>query len=190
MREELPTFGEFLVSLDLISAEEARDMARLSSRLGMTFGELVLGCKRINTRQLNLLHETHSLLLDGIVEEPLARELALECFKTQCSLESLYAKHDIALGSPRFRLGDLLVATGVVSQKDIEPLLEKSQRNAKPLGHALIEARILSPEAVAAALNCQMDIRFKGKLPSDAISELKVLLSNPAELAEISAASF
>lgn len=189
MREELPTFGEFLVTLNLISKEEARDMSRLSNRLGMTFGELVLGCKRINTRQLNLLTETHSLLLDGIVEEPLAQELAKECFETQCSLESLYGKHDISVHSQRFRLGDLLVATGVVSQRDIEPLLEKSRRNGKPLGHALIEARILSPEAVAAALNCQVDIRFKGKLPSDAISELKSLLSNPSALAEIGTAS-
>lgn len=179
MREELPTFAEFLVSLELISKDEARDMSRLSSRLGMTFGELVLGTKRISTRQLTLLIEAHSLLLDGIVDDEPAMEIARECFRTQCSVESLFDKYSVDAASPRFRLGDLLVASGALSASDLPALLDKCHRNGKPLGHAIIESRLLSPEAVAAALNCQIEIRFKGKLPSNAIAELKAWLSSP-----------
>ena len=184
MREELPTFGEFLVSLALISKDEARDIARLSGRLGMTFAELVPGYKKISNLQLSLLVQVHSLLLDGLIDEPVAEKMAQDCVESQCSVESLYKKYEVDASAQRFRLGDLLLASDAIDNATLLPLLEKTAHSGKPLGHAIIEARVLSPEAVSAALNCQADIRFKGKLPSNAISELKKALANPETLAE------
>lgn len=181
---ELPTFSEFLISQSVITSAEAFEMVGLASRIGMTMGELLLGCKKLSARQLSLLSQVYALLLDSVADSQQGLGLAKECMDTQCSVESLYEKYGIDKSRPRYRLGDLLVASEVVDAGVLTPLLEKSSSMGKPLGHILIEARVVTPDVVAAALNCQNDIRFKGEDSAAAIAALRESINANKVLAD------
>jgi hypothetical protein len=175
---ELPTFSEFLISLSIITSAEAFEMVGLSNRIGMSLGELLLGCKKMSARQLSLLSQVYALLLDCVVDSDKGLGLAKECLDTQCSVESLYEKYGVDKNRPRYRLGDLLVACEVIEASSLTTLLDKSSAMGKPLGHILIESRVITPDVVAAALNCQNDIRFKGEDSAAAIAALRASINS------------
>jgi len=70
----------------------------------------------------------------------------------------------MALPEDKTRLGELLVACGAVTQRELDESLalqEKSafEEKAQPLGEILVERQIAHPELVDAALNKQKEVR-------------------------------
>ncbi len=119
-------------------------------------------------------------------------------------LKRLKSVHSAALkakaGNPA-RLGEIMVAQGVVTEEDVEQCLaeQKGESTDKPLGAVLVEKRKVSPKAVARGLREQkmasvgvQSIKVDTtKLDNivDAVGELVIALSLVAENPKVAALS-
>src|SRR5262249_41773047 len=71
------------------------------------------------------------------------------------------------------RLGDLLIAAGVLTEEQVFELLRISQERSIPLGHALVESRTVTRSVVVAALKAQDAVREDKMSHDDAIFSIK-----------------
>lgn len=92
--------------------------------------------------------------------------------------------------SKNLRLGDILVQNGLVSEEDLERALDHARENGIRLGEALINLRLMNPDAITWAMGHQMDLSFveldRGmvdwdyltSLPIDDLREIRLLPLN------------
>lgn len=72
-----------------------------------------------------------------------------------------------ALPEDKSRLGEMLVACGAVTQRELDESLAAQecesarQKNVQPLGEILVKRQIVQPELVDAALNKQKEVRLR-----------------------------
>lgn len=73
----------------------------------------------------------------------------------------------LALPEDQNRLGEILVACGAVTQRELDESLAAqkcegdNQENVQPLGEILVQRQIVQPELVDAALNKQKEVRLR-----------------------------
>jgi hypothetical protein len=71
------------------------------------------------------------------------------------------------------RLGELLVAAGLIDHKQLDHFLLIARKTERPLGRVLVQSKILPRATIVAALNCQLMIRRNRVPVQNAIEELK-----------------
>ncbi len=76
----------------------------------------------------------------------------------------------VAYAGPTARLGELLLAAGVIDQAVLEQSLAASQVEEQPLGRVLVQNNLLQPEVVIRALKLQSLVRL-GKISVDSANE-------------------
>lgn len=102
-------------------------------------------------------------------------ESVFEFVRDDCQLHILapgsrvadFIKLIMALPEDKSRLGEMLVASGAVTQRELDESLaiqecnSVQQENAQPLGEILVERQIVRPELVDAALGKQKEVRLR-----------------------------
>jgi len=100
-----------------------------------------------------------------------AIENAFEFVREDCQLRILppgsrvqdYVRLIDELPGNKLRLGELLVACGAVTQRELDTALQEQQRAdlRPPLGQVLVGDKVVRPEVVNAALNKQNEVRAR-----------------------------
>ncbi len=102
-------------------------------------------------------------------------ESVFEFVRDDCQLHILapgsrvvdFIKLIMALPEDKSRLGEMLVACGAVTQRELDDSLSiqecnsNRQENVQPLGEILVERQIVRPELVDAALGKQKEVRLR-----------------------------
>lgn len=125
---------------------------------------------KFRVRELDLCPDILGALLDH--RSPYIRaqaRLTLEGHKFENRLKEM--RH-VAIADGDYRLGELLVKSQLVKEKDIDDALEDCNLCKLPLGRALLQSRSASPKALITALKVQTLIRQGSMRAVDAINEL------------------
>jgi hypothetical protein len=64
----------------------------------------------------------------------------------------------------RFRLGELLIAKGLISEEALDAALEQQRTDGRPLGQILVASGALTPQNLARTLTEQCGFDFSGSL--------------------------
>ncbi len=81
---------------------------------------------------------------------------------------------------PTARLGELLLAAGVIEPNLLEASLAATQARQLPLGRILVENNLLQPEIVIRALKLQSLVRT-GKISIDSANEKLIRAIGPSQ---------
>ncbi|MBD9391470.1 chemotaxis protein CheA [Acidovorax sp. ACV01] len=101
-----------------------------------------------------------------------AIEAAFEFVREDCQLRILPPGSRVAdyirliqeLPEDKVRLGELLVSSGAVTQREVQEALQGQEQHTRlraPLGQILIDEQVVRPEVVDAALNRQNEVRAR-----------------------------
>jgi hypothetical protein len=140
------SFNETLTSLE--------DTLKLAAGVRRHLGELFIQAKQITQEQLDL-----ALQVQKRSGQKLGKVLVQLGFVTEGELDAvLKFQQNQNLEKPaqgRLRLGELLVATDVISRKQLEDALSRQKVSKKKIGEILVEAGFLSPGQLLKGLKLQ-----------------------------------
>jgi hypothetical protein len=154
--------GEVLKRLGVLSDMELK--AVLASQAELTdadevagvrqrLGDLLLKSKRITSRQLN-----RALDEQKRTNERLGEVLVRFNLISPYELEAVLAlQEDMSSGAmaARFMLGEILVATGTISRKQLEHALADQRLTKRQIGEILVDAGMVKPSLISEALKIQ-----------------------------------
>ena len=134
--------------------ESLNDSVKLGAGVRTRLGELLIKAKEITHEQLdNALREQKQT--DERLGELLLRHGLIKDSDLQATLA--FQRHLGGNDSPRgkLRLGELLVATGQITRKQLEDAIDRQKLSAKPIGELLIEAGHAQPHQIDHGLKLQ-----------------------------------
>ncbi|MNX59826.1 bacteriophage N4 adsorption protein B [compost metagenome] len=154
--------GEVLMRLGVLSDMELK--AVLASQADLTdadevagvrqrLGDLLLKSKRITSRQLDRALDEQKRTNERL-GEVLVRFNLISPFE----LEAVLAlQEDMSNGAmaARFMLGEILVATGTISRKQLETALADQRLTKRQIGEILVDTGMVKPSLISEALKIQ-----------------------------------
>lgn len=166
--------GELLTRAGVLRKQDLQEAIEISQDTGQMIGKVLVMSGFITKEDLQAAVEAQALVRDGNLEF----ELALLAIAT-CSREKLLL--DQALdqlgwhpqqGLPSARLGELLLASEVISIEQLDGALEQVRESIVPLGAVLIQSAVIDREILDFALCVQADIRAGKITKLDGVSSL------------------
>jgi hypothetical protein len=156
------------VQKDLASRENA---VRIAAGVRLLLGELLLKAKRITQAQID-----YALMEHRQTGERLGETLVRLGFIKKCELDAVLAfqKNQVGAASEKLRLGELLVATGQVTRRQLEDVLERQRVSRKMIGELLVEAGYVQPHQVAQGLKLQQRLVTAALVAALSLSNLFV----------------
>ena len=119
--------------------------------------------------------QAQSLLLSGKITQDAAikiiRDIVDEGASLQAALETAGVGPEVTQNQDR--LGELLVASELLSEDNLAEALIASAELSSPLGHALVKMQIIRPDLVVAALTVQKQLRLREISYEEGIGRLK-----------------
>lgn len=175
MAEAKPVrIGELLTRAGVLRKQDLQEAIEISQDTGQMIGKVLIMSGFITKEDLQAAVEAQALVRDGNLEF----ELALLAIAT-CSREKLLLDQALdqlgwhpSQGSPSARLGELLLASEVVSIEQLYGALEQVRESIIPLGAVLIQLSIIDRETLDFALSVQADIRAGKITKLDGVSRL------------------
>ncbi len=166
--------GELLTEARIFSQAVLESRLAISKTIGQPLGQTLIQMEDLTQYQLLSIIQIQSLLNDGI----LTRQQALYGVKLICGAkmtleDALTEAGYMDQGRLTTKLGELLVAAGLINQSELETALDASICLCLPLGQMLIHEGKASPEVVAKALSLQRQLRTGALSRKQAVCELK-----------------
>lgn len=159
----------------MVSAEDLSEQLGFAQSLGMPVGQVLVASGFLTKQEMLAAIQAQSLLLSGKITQDAAikiiRDIVDEGSSLQAALGS--AGVDPALTQNQDRLGELLVASELLSEENLAEALIASAELSSPLGHALVKMQIIRPELVVAALTVQKQLRLREITYEEGIGRLK-----------------
>jgi hypothetical protein len=166
--------GELLTRAGVLSPEEVREQLDIAATIGQRIGQTLVQLGKLTDRQLLSVVEVQSLLADGAVSLDMAvGAIRLVCDDNVCLEDALKQMGASDACAESSRLGELLLAAGLVTQEDLWRALSMCLTESIPLGHALLRLKILNPQVLADALSAQKRIRAGQTSIGEAACQLK-----------------
>lgn len=153
--------GDLLVLAELIMENDLMTALELSLVRQLPVGRIMLQTGLITPQVLEAALQLQEMVAAGTVNSLQAaqalRQIAIQRFSLPQALAELGAKEGEGKGSSR--LGDILKAAGLVTEKDIKRAIELSTKNSALIGKMLVAAGTIDEQMLYAALRCQFLIR-------------------------------
>ncbi|HEY9789841.1 MAG TPA: hypothetical protein V6D22_05555 [Candidatus Obscuribacterales bacterium] len=173
MSEDQIKIGQLLVRAGVVSDGQMNQRVDLARQLGLPLGQILLQSKDIGRDQLLSAIQVQSLVLEGLISLDTAVEIIRRIYKTGATIDDALSKEGIAKQHLTHRLGELLVASGYLSEEGLAWALLTAGEIGVPLGHVLIQTGVVVPDIVGLALTTQRQIRMKAISVDEAIDRLK-----------------
>lgn len=162
--------GEVLVRMGVLDAEDLgavlsvqAELSTLSDAMGAAggvrklLGELFLEAKRITPAQLAGALEEQART-GAMLGEVFVRRKLVTAPELEAALEFQKRQEQDARASERFRLGNILVAAGIITGEQLDRALSRQKQRRKKIGELLVEAGDVTPRQVAKGLSIQKKI--------------------------------
>jgi hypothetical protein len=153
---------------DLSSYEDA---VKVAAGVRMLLGELLIKAKKITAKQLDLALQEQESTGKKLGEILVRRDLLLE-YELETVLAFQRGQQSKAPGSSKLLLGELLVATGQISRKQLADVLKRQKVSKKKIGELLVEAGYAEPEQISQSLILQQKLVTAALVAALSISNL------------------
>lgn len=168
---------KILVGSGIVSANKLEHNAQAAEYFGILPGQMLAGSMHVSDQAMLTCSKIASLLTDGALDLSQACELAkLICRQRQPWIIAI----ERVLGNPvepvKTKLGELLVASGVLTEMQIAVSLINSQRHSKQLGQTLVQSKLISEDLLNLTLDLQECIRAHGMSFKLALAQLKATM--------------
>lgn len=153
--------GDLLIKACIVQQHELAEAMDIASSLGLPIGKVMVMSGYLDQSVLQAAIQVQTLLRDNLVQAETALR-ALQVVKEQKvplpdALRQLgWTPKEPAVET---KLGDLLVAAGLVKKEDLAECLETSKETGLPLGRVLFNTGKVSDTTLWSALNAQVMIR-------------------------------
>lgn len=156
--------GEILVRRNVVKPEELKaalsvqrelasfeDAVKAASGMGQLLGEIFVQAKLITPEQLETALKQQELTGKNL------GEIFLEHgWLRESALDAAQAIQQSGVRTPAcFLLGEILVASGIITRAHLDASLEKQKGTAKKIGEVLIDAGYAEPHDISLGLNIQ-----------------------------------
>lgn len=166
--------GELLMQSEILSSDFIKDALGRFEQRGLPIGKVLVMSGYLTEAELRAALEVQSLINDGNLPLELGVTVLRVAHKEHISLNDAFQRSGLVQPEDQEtnRLGQLLVAAGVVTEKDLEEALQINIRTGLPLGHAFCFRGFVSQALLYTTLLVQESIR-RGALPrAEAIAAL------------------
>ncbi len=141
----------------------------------MPVGQVLVASGFLTKTEMLAAIQAQSLLLSGKITQDAAikiiRDIVDEGASLQAALETAGVGPEVTQNQDR--LGELLVASELLSEDNLAEALIASAELSSPLGHALVKMQIIRPDLVVAALTVQKQLRLREISYEEGIGRLK-----------------
>jgi hypothetical protein len=142
------------VQKDLASRENS---VKIAAGVRLLLGELLIKAKRITQAEID-----YALMEQRQTGEKLGETLVRLRFIKESELDAVLTfqrnQGGDACASEKLRLGEILVATGQVTRRQLEDVLERQKVSKKKIGELLVEAGYVQPHEVDQGLRLQQQL--------------------------------
>jgi hypothetical protein len=167
--------GELLVAAEILSEEDLQEAISSAYSVSLPLGRVLIMAGFCTETEFQAALHAQSLVRDSILPlEVAVKALNLVSLSPINFDEALKQLNWIATEDKESnKLGELLLASDILPQQQLDTAMRTSQATGLPLGRLLVSLGILSDELLATALNAQILIRAGRVNRSQAISGLK-----------------
>lgn len=142
--------GELLLSADHLSSMQVDIALKASDSSGLPLGRVLVLLSKLSEPSLDLALNLQREVRFGKVD----RAVAVDQLRKEKVLFSAEGRDGDA-DDKRLRIGELLIASNLLSEADVQSAVEMAKANDKMMGEVLIEMGWVSPELLTAALRLQ-----------------------------------
>lgn len=148
---------ELLIASGMVSQQVLDEAKRVSMESGMTLGSSLMSIRAIVFAHLNYVFECITLIGQGRISQQVAvKALSLIKFENVDLSEALRRQRiSPKTTQSKLKLGDLLTAGSVVSEKDTLAAIEKALTEKRLIGEILVKSGLISQELLQDALDMQ-----------------------------------
>lgn len=168
--------GELLTTAGVVSPEELEEELGFARELGMPIGQVLVASGFMTKQEMLDAIQVQSLVLSGKLPPDSAvdviRKVCTDGVALDTALESVGIGQEIA----ETRLGELLMAAELLTEDELAKALVNSVEISSPLGHSLVQLKILRPEVVVAALNVQKQLRLRQISYDEALARIRAVM--------------
>lgn len=167
--------GDLLIRAGILDPTGFDEAIQIATQIGLPFGRVLIMSNFVDEDTLKAALQIQSMINDKLLDlESGVTALTLvkrEKLKLDDALQQIGYKRQG--NRPTNKLGELLVASGIINSDQLNQSLTRSYETGLPMGRILIQLGILSQSMLASALNTQVLIR-DGKITKEqGISSLK-----------------
>ena len=159
----------------MVSPNDLNEQLGYAQTLGMPVGQVLVASGFLTKAEMLAAIQAQSLLLSGKITQEAAiqivKDIVAEGSSLQAALDS--AGVDPSVTQNQDRLGELLVASELLSEDNLAEALIASAELSSPLGHSLVKMQIIRPDLVVAALTVQKQLRLREISYEEGIGRLK-----------------
>lgn len=153
--------GELLMQSEILSSDFIRDALERFEQRGLPIGKVLVMSGYLTESELRQALEVQSLVNDGHLPLELGVTVLRVAHKEHISLNDAFQRSGLVQPEDQEtnRLGQLLVAAGIVTDRDLEEALQINVRTGLPLGHVFCFHGYVSQAILYTALQVQESIR-------------------------------
>ncbi len=153
--------GELLMQAEILSSDFIRDALERFEQRGLPIGKVLVMSGYLTEAELRQALEVQSLINDGHLPLELGVTVLRVAHKDHISLNDAFQRSGLVQPEDQEtnRLGQLLVAAGIVTDRDLEEALQINIRTGLPLGHVFCFHGYVSQAILYTALQVQESIR-------------------------------
>jgi len=153
--------GELLMQSEILSSDFIRDALERFEQRGLPIGKVLVMSGYLTEAELRQALEVQSLVNDGHLPLELGVTVLRVAHKEHVSLNEAFQRSGLVQPEDQEtnRLGQLLVAAGIVTDRDLEEALQINVRTGLPLGHVFCFHGYVSQAILYTALQVQESIR-------------------------------
>lgn len=152
--------GDLVVKADLVTQKDLNEALQIARETWMPIGRVLIVSNMLTEEQLQAAVAAQSLLKDGLITV----EQAVQAVKTACREgisceEALKKRGWTPSEDKRTKLGDLLLASDLLSKQELDEALSRCASTGLPMGRVLVLMGKLSEQLLTTAVNSQIMIR-------------------------------
>lgn len=166
--------GELLTRAGVLRKQDLDEAILIAQETGQMIGKVLIMSGYISKENLQAAVEAQALVRDGLLEFELALLAISTCSREKLTMDSALDQlgWQAVETKPRARLGELLLASGIVNIEQLDSALDEVRESITPLGAVLINRGIINREILDQALRAQAEVRDGTLLKSDAVARL------------------
>jgi len=158
-----------------MSKDDLAEQLGYAQSLGMPVGQVLVASGFLTKQEMLAAIQAQSLMLSGKITQEAAIKIIRDIVDEGVTLETALgtAGVDPEVTQSQDRLGELLVASELLSEENLAEALIASAELSSPLGHSLVKMQIIRPDLVVAALTVQKQLRLREISYEEALGRLK-----------------
>ena len=181
--------GDLLVRAGIIRQSALDEAIKLAGNKQMQVGQMLIMARHLTPAQLQIAVDAQSALRDRRIDMNAAcRGIKFAC-KSGLGFSEAVNSQEVTASklSPTNKLGELLLAAGLITPDEFAKALQRSQSTGLPLGRILVLNGSVSDTILTTALEIQVRIRDQMLTRAEAIDCLKAAstIGTTDETAEI-----